>query len=91
MQLISDVSAGVVSIMWDSMKMRSLFNCKYIGINMVANISLRASHIRAYHFFLSNYHTSGVIVIFFGGLLVIYICSGILPPIDRLTSTTWPV
>ena len=40
MQKISDVSAGVASIMWDSMKMRNLFNGKQIIFNMDANISL---------------------------------------------------
>ena len=39
MQKISDVSAGVASIMWDSMKMRNLFNGKQIAFNMDANIS----------------------------------------------------
>ena len=38
-QKISDVSAGVASIMWDSMKMRNLFNGKQIAFNMDANIS----------------------------------------------------
>ena len=39
MQKISDVSADVASIMWDSMKMRNLFNGKQIAFNMDANIS----------------------------------------------------
>ena len=39
MQKIFDVSAGVASIMWDSMKMRNLFNGKQIIFNMDANIS----------------------------------------------------
>ena len=39
MQKISDISAGVASIMWDSMKMRNLFNGKQIAFNMDANIS----------------------------------------------------
>ena len=39
MQKIFDVSAGVASIMWDSMKMRNLFNGKQIAFNMDANIS----------------------------------------------------
>ena len=38
-QKISDVSASVASIMWDSMKMRNLFNGKQIAFNMDANIS----------------------------------------------------
>ena len=39
MQKIFDVSAGIASIMWDSMKMRNLFNGKQIAFNMDANIS----------------------------------------------------
>ena len=39
MQKIFDVSAGVASLMWDSMKMRNLFNGKQIAFNMDANIS----------------------------------------------------
>ena len=39
MQKISDVSAGVASIIWDSMKMRNLFNGKQIAFNMDPNIS----------------------------------------------------
>ena len=39
MQKISDISAGVASIMWDQLKSRNLFNGKQIAINMDANIS----------------------------------------------------